>query len=79
MGVGGVLVPLASIAAALTLQPALLSLFGRRVGRRRERPVDLAGGVWARHSRSIMARPVAYLAVGTVVLLGLAAPALSCT
>ena len=76
MGVGGVLVPLASIAAALTLQPALLSLFGRRVGSRRARPVDLAGGFWARHSRSVMGRPVAYLAVGTVVLLALAAPAL---
>ena len=76
MGVGGVLVPLASIAAALTLQPALLSLFGHRVGRRREKPVDLHGGFWARHSRSIMRRPVAYLVLGTVVLLGLAAPAL---
>jgi RND superfamily putative drug exporter len=30
MGVGGLLVPLVSIAAALTLQPVLLSLFGRR-------------------------------------------------
>ena len=76
MGIGGVLVPLASIAAALTLQPALLSLFGRRVGRRRERPVDVSGGFWARHSRAVMSRPAAYLAVGTVVLLGLAAPAL---
>ena len=76
MGVGGVLVPLASIAAALTLQPALLSLFGHRVGRRRPRAVDVERGFWARLSRSIMRRPVAYLALGTVVLLALAAPAL---
>ncbi len=76
MGVGGVLVPLASIAAALTLQPALLSLFGRRVGSRHAKPVDVAGGFWARHARSIMGRPVAYLVVGCVVMLGLAAPAL---
>ena len=34
MGVGGLLVPLVSIAAALTLQPVLLSLFGRRGVRR---------------------------------------------
>src|SRR5256884_3688761 len=30
IGVGGFLIPLTSIAAALTLQPALLSLYGRR-------------------------------------------------
>ena len=34
MGVGGLLIPLLSIAAALTLQPVLLSLLGRRVGAR---------------------------------------------
>ncbi len=34
MGVAGFLIPLVSIAAALTLQPALLSLFGRRGMRR---------------------------------------------
>jgi uncharacterized membrane protein YdfJ with MMPL/SSD domain len=76
MGVGGVLVPLASIAAALTLQPALLSLFGDRVGGRRARAVDPEHGIWARLSRSIMRRPIVYLAVGTVVMLTLAAPAL---
>ena len=30
IGVGGFLIPLVSIAAAVTLQPALLSLYGRR-------------------------------------------------
>src|SRR5207248_8126734 len=30
IGVGGFLIPLASIAAAATLQPALLSIYGRR-------------------------------------------------
>ena len=34
MGVGGFLIPLLSILAAITLQPALLSLFGRRGTRR---------------------------------------------
>jgi putative drug exporter of the RND superfamily len=46
------------------------------VGARRARAVDPEGGFWARHSRSVMRRPGAYLAVGTLVLLGLAAPAL---
>jgi RND superfamily putative drug exporter len=34
MGIGGFLIPLVSIAAAVTLQPALLSLYGRRGVRR---------------------------------------------
>src|SRR4029450_3491891 len=34
MGVGGFLIPLASIVAAATLQPALLSVYGRRGVRR---------------------------------------------
>ncbi len=92
MGVGGLLIPLASIAAALTLQPALLSLFGRRGVRRaavaafvRSRlrmplPVlpgtkDVDRGFWARLARSIMRRPVVYLALGAALLLAAAAPA----
>ncbi len=76
MGVGGLLVPLLSIAAALTLQPALLSLLGRRgaAGRRTGKPVE--SGVWARLARSVMRRPKSILAAGTVLLLLLAAPAL---
>lgn len=34
MGIGGFLIPIVSIAAAVTLQPALLSLYGRRGTRR---------------------------------------------
>ncbi|MGZ8695535.1 MAG: MMPL family transporter, partial [Gaiellaceae bacterium] len=77
MGVGGLLIPLASIAAALTLQPALLSLLGRRVGSRAPfggRNGD--GGLWARLARAIMRRPVTFLAGGTAVLLAAAVPAL---
>jgi uncharacterized membrane protein YdfJ with MMPL/SSD domain len=93
MGVGGFLIPLTSIVAAVTLQPALLSLFGRRGTRRvhvaaflRDRlrlPVPrLAGtsdqtqGLWARLARSIMRRPIAYLAVGATALVAAAVPAL---
>jgi uncharacterized membrane protein YdfJ with MMPL/SSD domain len=39
MGVGGFLIPLISIAAAVTLQPALLSLYGVR-GTKRARAAD---------------------------------------
>ena len=93
MGVGGFLIPLISIVAAVTLQPALLSLFGRRGIRRvhvadflRDRlrlPVPrLAGtrdpeqGFWARLARSIMRRPLLYLAVGATALVTVAAPVL---
>jgi RND superfamily putative drug exporter len=70
MGIAGLLIPLASVAAALTLQPALLSLFGRRVGvNRRTR-----GGAWERLARSIMRRPKTYLSAGIVVLVALAIP-----
>jgi uncharacterized membrane protein YdfJ with MMPL/SSD domain len=92
MGVGGFLIPLMSIVAALTLQPVLLSLFGRRgirradvAGRLRARglPVRrLRGtlepehGFWARLARSIMRRPLPYLAVGATALVLAAVPTL---
>jgi RND superfamily putative drug exporter len=79
LGVGGVLVPLMSMAAAATLQPALLSVLGVRGMRRIElvpavRDVDR--GFWARLARAIMRRPVPFLLGGTAVLLACAAPAL---
>ena len=75
MGVGGLLILPLSIAAALTLQPALLSLLGRRVGAASQRVEG--DGPWARLARTIMLRPVLFLAVGTSVLLAAAVLALS--
>ena len=72
MGVGGLLIPLASILAALTLQPSLLSLLGRRAARSHRRGVE--HGVWARLARSIMRRPVVFLLTGGALLLAAAAP-----
>lgn len=70
MGLGGLLVPLVSVAAALTLQPALLSLLGpRAVGRRREGPF------WGRFARAITRHPRTWLAAGAIALLALAVPA----
>jgi putative drug exporter of the RND superfamily len=76
MGAGGLLIPLVSIAAALTLQPALLSLLGHRVAGRSP-AVAAEAGVWARLARTIMRRPVLFLAAGTAVLVVLALPAFS--
>jgi uncharacterized membrane protein YdfJ with MMPL/SSD domain len=91
MGIGGFLIPLVSIAAAATLQPALLALYGARgvkrvpvaefLRRRLHLPLPrLAGtanldrGMWARLARTIMRRPVAFLAGGSALLIALAIP-----
>ena len=78
MGIGGFLIPLVSIAAAMTLQPALLSLYGRRGVRRaafvrRERDSGRRG-YWERLAAAIMRRPIAFLAAGSAVLLAAAVP-----
>jgi RND superfamily putative drug exporter len=71
LGVGGFLVPLVSMAAAVTLQPALLSMLGARGMRRIEllpAARDIDRGFWARLARTIMRRPVLFLATGTIIL-----------
>ena len=73
LGLAGLLIPLVSIAAALTLLPALLSwcgpgAFARRRARRRE--------PWAALARAVMRRPVLVFATTTALLLAAAAPAL---
>ena len=81
LGVGGFLIPLVSIAAAATLQPALLSVFGRRgvrrvrVWHRHQEPVDVEHGFWARLARAIMKKPLAFLVAGVALLLAAGIPA----
>ena len=72
MGIGGLLIPLVSVAAALTLLPALLSLGGRRFGRGARADT----GRWAAFARTVMRRPLVFLAAGVVVLGALGLPAL---
>ena len=89
MGVGGFLIPLVSLAAAVTLQPALLSVYGRRGTARvhlaewlrsKKLPVphfagpDVEHGLWARVARAIMRRPAVFLAGGAAVLVAAAIP-----
>jgi RND superfamily putative drug exporter len=77
MGVGGFLIPVVSVLAAVTLQPALLSLYGRR-GVARVRLRRSAGGeerrFWARLAGSIMRRPWLYLLGGAAILAAAAIP-----
>jgi putative drug exporter of the RND superfamily len=90
MGVGGFLIPLVSILAAATLQPALLSVYGRRgtnrvhvaewLRRRAHIPLphlagpDVEHGFWARLARAIMSRPLMFFALGASILLLAAIP-----
>jgi putative drug exporter of the RND superfamily len=82
IGLSTSLVVLFAVATALTLLPALLSLLGNRidagrlVGRRRPvRPAE--DTAWWRFAHRVSGRPLPYLAVASVVLLALAAPALA--
>ncbi len=79
MGVGGLLVPLVSIAASATFLPALLAVMRRGVNRWRIVPRSVLKkraqsqtGFWTRLSRSIMRRPVLYLACSAIPMLALA-------
>src|SRR5215211_6495652 len=82
MGLGGLFVPLVSIAAAATLLPALLAVFGRGINRFRVVPkrvlakrAHTEGGFWNTLSRSIMRRPIPFLVVSAGIMLALAAQA----
>ena len=82
IGLGTSIVVLFAVATALTLLPAILSLLGDRidagrvVGRRRTaKPAEATA--WWRLAHRISARPWPYLVAGSLVLLTLAAPALS--
>ena len=78
MGIGGFLIPVASVAAALTLLPALLSLLGpnavRTAGFGGLGPAVAGEGFWAGLARTIMRRPVLYLAAGSALLVAAAVP-----
>ena len=79
IGVGGFLIPVMSILAAATLQPVLLSLYGRRgTARARVLPrrfrADGERGFWHRLAATIMRRPVVVLAGGAALLLAAAVP-----
>jgi RND superfamily putative drug exporter len=80
MGYGGVATVAVDMLAALTVLPALLAVLGHRVNALRIRrsvraPLrDEASGGWYRLARSVMRRPVIYVAVITIGLLALGAP-----
>jgi RND superfamily putative drug exporter len=82
-GVGGMIIPAVSVAAAVTLLPVLLSLVGKPLERVRllprsflEHRADHERGFWARLAGAIMRRPKTFAVGTTALLLALAVPAL---
>ena len=67
MGLGGMLIPLVSVAVVLTLLPALLSKIGPRVDWPRIRHDDVAARGWSAWARLIVRRR--WIAAGVAVLI----------
>ncbi len=72
---GAILVTIASLAASMTLLPALLALFGDRINwprlsrrARMDSEHDPRGGFWDRLTRGVMARPWVFLTASVLVL-----------
>jgi RND superfamily putative drug exporter len=78
MGIGGMLIPVVSVLASLTLLPALLAVLGPRINRVRVMPrrfIDRGhpeDGAWGRWARFVLRRPIAVAAVGVVIVAALA-------
>ncbi|HZO05582.1 MAG TPA: MMPL family transporter [Solirubrobacterales bacterium] len=71
MAYGGLLIPLVSVAVALTLLPVVLAKFGPRADRRRLRRTDRAERHWASWARLVVRHRVAAIVFSLAVLLGL--------
>src|SRR3954451_21700024 len=84
MGVGGLLVPLVSIAASATLLPAMLAMMGRGVNRFRiiprrvleRRAAAETTGAWHRLAMAIMRRPIPFFVGAAGIMIVLAIPGL---
>ena len=79
-GIGAIVVVVTSVAAALTLLPALIGLLGDRVnwltipifGRRRS--PESGGGLWGAIADAVTAHPAISVVITAILLLGLTAP-----
>jgi uncharacterized membrane protein YdfJ with MMPL/SSD domain len=82
LAAGAIVAGLVSVAAALTLLPALLSLLGDRVNALRipffgRTATREQSPFWSRTVRAVMRRPAASLALATAILLAMAVPVLA--
>jgi RND superfamily putative drug exporter len=78
MGIGGMLIPIVSVLASLTLLPAMLAVLGARINSVRVMPRRLIDhghaedGAWGRWARFVLRRPLAVAGVGVVLVAVLA-------
>ena len=78
MGIGGMLIPVVSVLASLTLLPAMLAVLGQRINSVRVMPRRLIDsghpedGAWGRWARFVLRRPIAVAAVGVAIVAVLA-------
>jgi putative drug exporter of the RND superfamily len=77
---GAIIVVFISVAASMTLLPAILSLLGDKInagrifGRHRSAEHGRPGGFWDRATRAVMGRPVAWLVGAAVFMIALSLP-----
>jgi RND superfamily putative drug exporter len=71
IGFGGLLIPLVSVLASLTLLPVLLRRFGDRLAWPRRRREEQASRGWTRWSRAVVRRPLPAAVAGLAVLVAL--------
>jgi RND superfamily putative drug exporter len=82
IGIGGMLIPLVAVTAAITLLPAMLSLLGTRINRVRVMPKRFVEppsadrGFWARWARTVTRRPLPIFLIGVVIVALVVSPAL---
>ncbi|MBT8217042.1 MAG: MMPL family transporter [Acidimicrobiia bacterium] len=78
LGLGAIFVVTFSIAASLTLLPAVLHLMGDRINKwhigRRRRDLAAEGGMWDKITHAVMARPVVSLVLAAGLLITLSIP-----
>ncbi|GGF47010.1 membrane protein [Marmoricola endophyticus] len=79
IGLGGLLIPLFSVAVSLTLVPAVLSAAGPRLSWPRRKPAVTRSRLWAAVARGVLRHRWATALGAVVVLLALAAPVASLT
>jgi len=81
IGIGGLLIPLVSVTAAITFLPAMLSLLGHRINSLRVMPKrivegsDEETGFWWRWSHVVMRRPLLVGGIGLAIVALLLVPA----
>jgi uncharacterized membrane protein YdfJ with MMPL/SSD domain len=77
---GAIIVVIVSVAASMTLLPAVMAMLGDKInagrifGRNREVEHGRPGGFWDRATRAVMGRPVVFLVAGAAFMLILSIP-----